>query len=155
MAPASPPLLPFLTVTKDKNIQPNTNRNPPETSTGKTAAEGNTCIARAFSRNPPYVERPSRVQIVTIWDWRSKRWPTFARPGRENPRHVLVTRRTGANHMDTSSDHRDRRRPATALKNFQPSLVDLALTTSPLETTNTRRSPRTWTRKSSICTNTQ
>jgi len=39
-----------------------------------------------------------------------------ARLGREKPRRVLATRRTGANHTDTSSDHCDRKRPATATR---------------------------------------
>jgi hypothetical protein len=42
-------------MTKDKNIQPNTNRNSRKQAPEKTVAGAGACKARAFPGNPPYV----------------------------------------------------------------------------------------------------
>jgi hypothetical protein len=51
---------------------------------------------------------------------------------KEDPRRVLITRRTGASYTVPPGDHRDRRGPKTATGRFlskesQPRLIDLAL----------------------------
>jgi hypothetical protein len=58
---------------------------------------------------------------------------TRTREGRkEDPRRVLITRRTGESYTVPPGDHRDRRGPKTATGRFlskesQPRLIDLAL----------------------------
>jgi hypothetical protein len=64
---------------------------------------------------------------------------------------VLVKHQNQNDRAGSSSDHHDQRRPATTSErslseNFQPSLVDLALTSPLQEITNTRRSTRSWTK---------
>jgi len=78
---------------------------------------------------------------------------------KEDPRRVLITRRTGASYTVPPGDHRDRRGPKTATGRFlskesQPRLIDLALNNiSTSKTSNTRLSPRARNHKAFACTN--
>jgi len=131
-------------VTKDKNIQPNINRKPQKTSTRKNHRWSQRVYSMRLLREPPL--RRTIFRSPNYHHLRSeKQTVTHTRKVRE--RKTLGAWWTGANHTDMSSDHRDQRRLATAtgrslLKKFQPSLVDLALTTFLPKTTNARRSPQ-------------
>jgi hypothetical protein len=138
-------------VIKDNNIQSKTNRKPPETRTGRIAAGADSCRARSFSGNPLASDNLQESRSSPSETGEVNGDPHAHDQGYKTPGACWSRVKTRTNRTGSSNDHYDQRRSATTTERslsekLQPSLVDLALTTSLQETTNTCRSPRTWTR---------